>query len=185
MNELIAALGRLFGKFTILLAIAPWEQGLRVRGGKTVAVLKAGLHWRIPFLDVIHVQSVRKRAAQVSTQTVMTADGYPVVVGSSVSYAVANIALLYERMHHAEDTITNIVAVHVAGCVSRTMRAGLSISEVSAKATDDVTPLLERAGLSDVEVQITDFSVMKAIRLVQDLRGSHSNNDILQTSKVG
>lgn len=181
MNELIAALGRLAGKFSILVAVAPWEQGLRVRGGRHVAVLIAGLHWRVPFLDVVHVQSVRRRTSQVCTQTVVTKDGFTVMVGATLGYAVADIARLYDRLHHAEDTLSNTVAVAIARRVSGVSRADLGVGDLGQQVTADVLAELEGVGLNQIEVRITDFAPMRAFRLVQDTRGSHSNSDILRT----
>jgi regulator of protease activity HflC (stomatin/prohibitin superfamily) len=184
MNELIAALGPLFGKLSVLIAVAPWEQGLRVRGGKHVTVLGAGLHWRVPFLDVIHVQSVRRRTSQVCTQTVATMDGRTVMVGATLGYAVKDIALLYDRLHHAEDTLSNIVAVAIAGRVSSGSREELTAGELARLVTEDVRPELSSVGLDQIDVRITDFAPMRAFRLVQDSRGSHSNADILKTVRL-
>lgn len=46
IRELFAHIAEAFKFFFV---IAPWEQALRIRGGKKVDLLGAGLYFRIPF----------------------------------------------------------------------------------------------------------------------------------------
>lgn len=184
MSEFLTALGRFCARLTIWVAVAPWERGLRVRAGKHVKQLQPGVHWRVPFLDVVYVQSVRLRSSWLNSQTLMTADGHVATVGATVSYAIEDIYKLYNRMHHAEDTITNWVACAIAAHVGTERKAFISAEAIGEAATRLVSERLESCGLSQVRVQITDLAFTRAYRLIQDTRGAHSNNDILRTVAV-
>lgn len=181
VNDLLGTLGRWFSQLTFLLAVSPWEQVLRVRGGKHVTVLSAGLHLRIPFLDVVYRQSVRRRMAHMCTQTLCTKDGRTCIVGAALGYSIANIQQLYEGLHHGEDTLTNMTAAAVAAFVHAHRHEDVTPSSISASVSAELGPKFQAFGLADVDVRLTDFAYLKAYRLVQDSRWT-SNTDFLNTT---
>ena len=68
-TALLKQIGQIFRWWVI---VAPWEQGLRVRAGKHVLLLKPGLHVRIPYIDQVFIQSSRLRIVHLAMQTVLT-----------------------------------------------------------------------------------------------------------------
>ena len=62
IRELFAQLSNVL---TWVVVVAPWEQALRIRWGKTATLLKGGVYLRIPFIDRIYRQSVRKRTSEM------------------------------------------------------------------------------------------------------------------------
>lgn len=65
MNELFGAIFRFFRQFQIWVVVAPWEQAVRVRLGKHLSVLNAGVHLKLPFADLVYLQSVRLRISGI------------------------------------------------------------------------------------------------------------------------
>lgn len=171
MNEIIATLGRLFSQVAFWATVAPWELALRVRAGRHVRCLPPGLHLRIPIIDQIFKQSVRLRSSTIPTQTLSTTDGATVIVGAMLSYAIGDIKSLYDRLHHAEDTVTQLASGTIASIVSGADRA-IRPDALSARATLILAEHFAEFGLVDVTVRVTDFAFMRAFRLVQDGRWS-------------
>ena len=66
IREILSIIGDLF---TWIVIVAPWEQALRIRLGKRVKLCKAGCYLRIPFIDRIYRQSIRRRLSYFQTQT--------------------------------------------------------------------------------------------------------------------
>lgn len=163
------------------ITVAPWEQALRVRLGKHVAQLGAGVHLRIPFVDRVYRQSVRQRTADLRTQTLTTTDGATVTLAGQVGYAIRDIRRLYETLHHAESTILDLVEAVIARTVAETERAACTPTIVEAAAADGVD--LERFGLGDVSITITTFAFVRTFRLIQDTRWSMTGGDSLDTSQ--
>jgi len=149
--------------------VSPWEQGIRVRLGKTIKRLDPGTHFRVPIIDEVFIQSVRLRVTNCPTQTVQTADKKLLSVGATIAYAIADIEKLYQTLHHAEDTIINMVMVAIA-------------SEATAHHSDELTPELLALGASkaiqfgryglksSAEIRITDYAMAKTYRLIMDQR---------------
>src|SRR5688572_3368284 len=100
------------------VVLAPWEAGIRIRLGRTVAVLQPGFNWKIPGVDRIYVQTTRLRISGLPTQTLTTADKRTLVIGGNVAYAIADIRRLYDTVHHAEDTIRCLASEAVAEVIN-------------------------------------------------------------------
>lgn len=75
MQEFLAWLSRVLNSWKFWIVVAPWEIGVLVRLGKRASSLAPGLHWRIPFLDVIVLVNTRLRIDGTPPITIETGDG--------------------------------------------------------------------------------------------------------------
>ena len=167
--EMLSTLFRQFGELlTWWVMISPWEQALRVRAGKHVRRLGAGLHFRIPFLDVVMVQSVRLRVVGLSIQTVMTKDRRALTVAGALGFAVDDIEKLYQTLHHAQDTLMTMSAMAIAESAEQVNSGDLTSGQLSRSASAMID--FSAYGLSHGEVRITDFAFVRTYRLISDSR---------------
>ena len=181
MNAIVTALGRWFSTLKVYVMIQPWEQGLRVRLGRRMTVLKPGPHLKVPFIDEIYRQTVRMRTNTVHLQTLSTKDGASVMIGVAIGYAVADIQKLYDTLHHAEDTLSQLAGSAVARYVFSCERANLTAEGLQADVSAELAVEFEGFGLSHVNVRVTDFAVTRALRLVMDQRWVSRHTDGLST----
>jgi len=86
--------------FTWWIAVQPWEQGLRIRMGKHEKLLKPGLHFRIPVIDKVYVQTDRLRMVNIPVQTLTTKDAKTVTITTAFSYSICDISKLYHTLYH-------------------------------------------------------------------------------------
>jgi regulator of protease activity HflC (stomatin/prohibitin superfamily) len=161
LKELLGQLARLV---TWVLMVSPWEQALRVRSGKHVRLLRAGLHLRIPFVDRVYRQSVRRRICTIAPQTITTSDGYAVTVGAALGYSIVDLLRLYETLHDAQDTIEAEIAAIMAGFIASHLR-----SECLPLAIEQYVMTqahLQNYGLSAAEFSILSFATVKTYRFI-------------------
>lgn len=168
MNAVRELLNALRGLLVWWVIVAPWEQALRVRLGKHVTLLGTGVHLRVPGIDRIYRQSVRQRTADLRTQTLTTSDGHTVTLAGTIRYAIGDIERLYETLHHAEATIIDLAAGAIAEEVASRTRFGLAPERLAQAVNERLD--LERFGLADGRVYITDFAFVRTFRLIQDQR---------------
>lgn len=161
MGTLIESLKQFGQVFRWWVIIAPWEQGLRVRLGCRITVLRAGPHLRVPFVDSVYVQSTRRRVVNLPIQTVTTRDGKTLTFSGTVSYAIADVAKLYATLHHAHDTLQNLALQALAERVSSGV--GLTAQQLVSINLD-----LSNYGIVDTELCVTDFAFVKTYRLISD-----------------
>jgi regulator of protease activity HflC (stomatin/prohibitin superfamily) len=160
-------LSQLFGffrAFQIWIVIAPWEAALRIRLGKRVTVLSSGIHFRIPFLDRIFVQSVRLRTVSDSGQTITTKDGKMLTLAVAVSYEIDDIKKLYLTVNTPETTLLNQIQGVIAEFVAVRQSSEISPSTIEYHVTKKVKHC--DWGLSSVKVMVTTYAFVKVYRLL-------------------
>lgn len=168
MGEAFAGLVRVIrGLFTWWVVVAPWESGLRSRGGRRAVELKPGVHLRLPSFDRIYVQSVRTRTSQLHVQTITTLDGLTVTVSGNLKYHIEDLPKLYNTLDHGEDTIEAIAMGVVAETIAGLKREQCTPSTVTDTAEShlDLTPY----GIgADIEITLTTFAFVRTYRLIMD-----------------
>ena len=165
-SEFFAQLG---GAFKWWIVVAPWEQAVRVRGGKHASLLGPGIHFRIPGLDWISRESVRLRTIDLGLQTISTLDGKTVTTSGYIRYKVGNLLKVMNSFHHPEDTLVDEAMGAIADHITVRELADLTPRGVGAAATAALGGT-DGCGLTALEVKITDFASVRTYRLLQDDR---------------
>lgn len=178
IREIFRELGGLLRWWVV---VAPWEQAVRVRMGKHVTVLSAGVHLRIPFADRIFRQSIRRRFSSIPTQTVTTRDGQTVTVSGTMGYAIADVGKLYNTLHHAEDTINSEGQGVIARFVARNAFADCLPEAIEAHVANALD--LRRYGLEGMEFFVTDFAAVRTYWLIQGQPHDWAHGRALDTTE--
>lgn len=178
VREILQALGQLF---TWLVTVAPWEQAVRVRFGKRVKLLSAGLYVRIPFFDRVYRQSIRRRLVLMPSQCVTSRDGKAITVSASLGFVVKDVLKLYNTLHDATDTLESMVAAMLARYIATHDFANCTPKLIE----DDVRGQLnfERYGIVEPEFYVLNFVAVKTIRIVTgDIRTYRGGGDLNTTA---
>jgi regulator of protease activity HflC (stomatin/prohibitin superfamily) len=149
---------------TWFFTVAPWEQAILVRLGKHTKVLGAGIYFRIPFVDRIFKQSVRRRINTIKAQTLTTRDGKVVTCSGAVGYRIGDLGKLYDTLESANMTIENEVSGIIAAYIgSRNLHECQSrqLEEFVAEKLD-----LSKYGLEGQEFYVQSFAASKTYRLI-------------------
>src|SRR5258706_12526810 len=148
------------------IVVAPWERGLRVRLGKVAAELSPGIHFRIPFLDRIYLQRIRKRTVARTNQTVSTKDGLPITITVAIDFTVTDLRLLFDSLSSPEATLQYRVSSHIAEFVFQRTRAEIRPADLERHATMAIEDF--GCGLGNIQVHITEFSFVRTLRLMSE-----------------
>lgn len=148
------------------LVVATWERGLRVRFGKNPKVLEPGLHFRIPYVDRVYVQSVRLRTLTDANINATTMDGRNIVVSVGIEFEIRDIAALYDSLSSPDQTIAARIAESIVRNVAHTASDKLAMGQLAEFATSsiDVKPW----GLESFRVSIISFTRCRAYRLLMN-----------------
>jgi len=146
------------------VVVAPWEEGIRVRLGKTAVALAPGIHLRIPFLDRVYVQSIRLRIITSGSRTVSTLDKKVVTFTLAVRFAIRDVKQLYNTISDPENTLLNHVSASAAEYISQTNSDCLSHKGLEDHVSRDI--INEDWGLSDVSAHVIDFAIARTYRLI-------------------
>lgn len=178
IRELFRELGNLLRWWVM---VAPWEQAVRVRLGKHVRVLGAGVHLRIPFVDRVFRQTIRRRYATVPTQTVTTTDGRTVTVSGTIGYEIRDVGRLYNTLHHAQEALQSETQGRVARFISARAYDECRPPVIEAHVLEAMD--LGRYGMGGLEFFITDFAAPMTVRLIQGSPRDWTDGDHLNTTR--
>lgn len=163
--------------------MAPWEQGIRVRAGKYLKFLGAGMHFKLPILDNFYVQTTRLRISSTGRQTTTTKDGKTITFSAAIGYQIDDLMTLYRSLHHAESTIQNLIRGALSDYISTHTAAECSPGTLGELARTEILGRLQSFGLGNVSVYLTEFSTVKTYRLIGDY-GAYSGGSELSTDQT-
>lgn len=166
MNWVKELLEYIYNGIRFWVVVQPWEQGIRVRLGRTQKVLKAGVHLAVPLIDAVYIQDVRLRVNEMSVQTISTKDGEPLTLKLAMGYIIKDISKLYNTLHNPECTLENIckslIAQNVLGQTKDLIKPD--------KIEFDVLQEMESHdyGIEVKYVKVSSFCFVNSFRLIQD-----------------
>lgn len=181
IQTILELIQRCFALFIWWTVIQPWEQGIRVRLGKDRKKLNPGIHFMIPYLDVIFKQTVRRRYTNFGPISVTTSDGVTLTLSGAVGYLIKDLDMLYDRLQHPEDGVHSLTAGAIAEFVSAHTFAECG----PAMIREGARPLLRlrKFGLSVVQLTLTTYAKVRTIRLITDPNITSMWGDALDTEK--
>lgn len=178
---------KFFASLKPWVVVNPWEQCLRVRLGKNIRLLGAGIHYRLPFFDEFFVQPIRLRIIGIERQTLTCLDGRSVTLDGTVGFSITDLEALYRSLHQVDHTIRNIVKAAVSDSVCRQNAQDLQPGSLANTVHNVVRSKLSYAGLLIESYSVTMFVVsdnrgVRTIRLVGDW-GTDRDNTYMDLDK--
>lgn len=184
IRDLLDLLYRFFNGVRFWVIVSPFEQVLRVRLGKHMRLLHAGVHLRIPVMDTTYTQSVRRRVCSMGRQTVTSKDGVTITFCSSVGYAIKDIMKLYLTLHHAEDTISNLAQAAIADYIGTHELKNCNPQAVQNSISKSLTHEFSAFGLDSPVIYLTEYATVKTFRVIGDW-GNSSHGTSLSVEGEG
>lgn len=166
--------------FTWWIVVTPWEQALRVRAGKYVKKVEAGIYLKIPFLDKIFKQSTRRRLSMIRPQTLTTKDGHTITLSGALGYNILDIEKLFHTLHHPEDTVEAEVASLVAEYIVQNNLSVCSPDAIEEYVRNSMD--LHQYGLGSQEFFLSSFTRVKTYRFITGEIPTWSRGQHLDTS---
>lgn len=169
--------------FSWFVIVAPWEQAVRVRLGKHVQLLGAGVALKIPVVDRVFRQSTRERRSVIRPQVVTTTDGQAITVSGALGYRVDDLLKLYDTLEAPEDTLEAMVSGSVADFISARTK-----DECEPKALEEYVSErleLERYGLGGGSFHVVNLVAVKTYRFITGEIPSWSHGSGLQMEESG
>lgn len=163
------------------VVVGPWEQGVRIRFGKTAKLLGPGWHWIIPILDRVIVHGVQRRTVNIPMQTVTTSDGIPITIAGACAYTIKDLLTLYRELHCPDDAVISFSQGAVAKYITTNSVTKINPASIAAFVVEETD--LSKYGLSQIEVFITDMVRVKTYRIINDSRYNSFGDTLRLTSK--
>ena len=147
--------------------IHTWERGALVRLGIVIRQLEPGLHVRWPIIEQVFIEDASIDVVDTVYQTVSSADGEDVTFSLSLTYRLADVAVMYRTVRDPREVIRNRVAAAAASEVLATNHAAID-ETLGPKIKDVAAQQLLEWGVELIEVSWLDLTTAPALRLMRN-----------------
>lgn len=165
-DKLITLLQSFGAGLSPIFVIDMWEEGIVLRAGKFLRVVKPGLYFKIPFLDTVWKHSVITQSIDIPPQSVTTADNYNVVVKGIIRFTISDIKLFLTTITQPTDVLIDTTGGMIRNIIEETKWQDLV--DIDKKLTFQVGKFVRRWGIKVEKVTLTDLQIANSIRIIQD-----------------
>lgn len=143
-----------------------YEEAVVLRFGPYHRTLKPGFHWMIPFgVERAISDEVVARVINLSSQSLTTRDGVPVVVAGAVTMSIHNIRKATLSVKTVEQAVSDSCCGVIGQAVGDTDWIALNEDAFVDTLTEKCRAYAKKYGITIERVQLTDLAKMRALRL--------------------
>ena len=165
-DKLIEFLLQFWAHLMPATVIDQWEEGILLRFGRFVKVVKPGLVWKIPFVDVVWKHTVITQSIDIPPQSVTTADNKNVVVKGIIRFTISDVKLFLTTITEPKDVLTDTTGGMIREIIEDTNWT--DIVDIDKKLTAEVSKFVKKWGIKVQKVTLTDLQIANSIRIIQD-----------------
>lgn len=157
-----------FARFFVFWYVQdPYNGALIIRLGKVKKRAKAGLNWMLPFLvDMIIECNVATHTLVVGPQSLMTKDGKQIVITTVITCTVEDVEPFLLKINGGMTALDDAATGVVSRLIMDHTLEQLLTMDMANELTKDVRRFAKPWGVGISRVQLSDFTVMKSMRLL-------------------
>jgi len=148
--------------------VKQYDNGILLRMGKFVRVVKPGIVFKIPFLDKVETTTIVTTTLSVATQSVITKDKKQLVVKSVVKYKVSDVELFMLNVYDATDAIADITQAIIKEQLSQRNFDDCIENDFDNTVTKKLRVEVRKWGIEVDRVTLTDIGQIKSLRLFNE-----------------
>jgi regulator of protease activity HflC (stomatin/prohibitin superfamily) len=152
-----------------------WEQGVHLRFGKFIRIVKPGLRGKISFFDTILTTPVITQTVNLSPQTVTSADERSVVLSSIVRYHIYDVEKFLLGVMHANDVLVDTTQGIIRDIVEDTTWSELV--DLTNRVTPEVNKQVQKWGINVEMISFPDLGEITTYRIIGD--GQKNTHNVL------
>lgn len=174
-DKLVEVIIQFIDLFRFFFVVKQWQDGVVLRFGRYHRDAHPGFHWMLPFrMEYVCWCNVVPETASVGPQSLTTRDEQSVIVGAVLTYGISNVKTFLLEVEGAHDVVCDSAYGVIADYVMGRTWDELRNMNLANELTKKVRVLAKRYGVEILNVQLTDFTRSRSLRLVtQTARNSH------------
>lgn len=163
IKDFLAATGTLLSPVVIT---RPWQGVVISRYGRGHRDKGPGYYWKWPFFEDCHHYECCETTMRLPPQSLLTADGKPVVISSMVKYEIKDGKKYICDVWDAKDVLADVSMGAIAQHVQKHSYAELMQGEPEKKVLTAVKYGTNKYGFQVNAITFTDKSPARSLRLV-------------------
>lgn len=165
-DKLIALIQQFWEALWPIYIIDEWEEGIVLRNGKFLKIVKPGLYIKLPFFDSVWKHAVITQSIDIPPQSVTTSDNKNVVVKGIIRFTIVDIKTFLLTITQPQDVLTDTTGGMIRDIIEDTRWDG--IIDIDKKLTSEVGKFVKKWGIKVEKVTLTDLQIASSIRIIQD-----------------
>lgn len=175
LNDLVLWLARLVPRWDIC---EPTHRAVKLTGSifasligrqrMKVRTIEPGLYWYWPVRSRIIKYPVVRQSVDLSSQSLTTADGKPIMVSTVLVIEISDIEKAVTQNYDVDDTIREVGAAAAVSCVAPRrwveLRKAFARKEINAELKTSASKILRKYGVRVIEARFTDCVIHTALR---------------------
>jgi regulator of protease activity HflC (stomatin/prohibitin superfamily) len=156
--------------FWPMALVRSWQRGLRVRLGIAREELEPGVHWRVPFVDEIICAVSVEDMIDLPLADIPTKDGKTVTFSANIAFRIVSPRAMWLSVYDVDENLARLASGKLATLVTRRtwMQLQQGQQEMRNWLRDQLTQETKEWGIEVTRVFITNLSVARQVRLLQD-----------------
>lgn len=157
----------LYKEFWPVRIVHSYQQGVRFHNGEDKALLKTGIHFFWPATGSIEIECVVEDVANLTPQTLTTADEVTITIDGSVAYKIVNIRKWFTQVTDFHQSLNGKCERHLARVVRNEKFKDLVSSQdlIEENLRKEISAAVENWGVKILDVGLTSFSKTPAYRI--------------------
>jgi regulator of protease activity HflC (stomatin/prohibitin superfamily) len=167
-DKLIEILTHWWFQLTPVIIIRDYEEAVLLRYGKFKAVLKPGIHVKIPMFDEVIDQHVVITTLSLDAQSLYTLDKQNVVVKGVIKYKISDVKTFLLEVYDAQDALSDMSQSIIKNVIMSMTMDECTDSELDNTLTKKVRVEARKWGVEVQQVTLTDLAPIRSYRLIND-----------------
>jgi regulator of protease activity HflC (stomatin/prohibitin superfamily) len=167
-DKLIEILTHWWLQLTPVIIIRDYEEAVLLRYGKFKAVLKPGIHVKIPMFDEVIDQHVVITTLSLDAQSLYTLDKQNIVVKGVIKYKISDVKTFLLEVYDAQDALSDMSQSIIKNVIMSMTMDECTDSELDNTLTKKVRVEARKWGVEVQQVTLTDLAPIRSFRFIND-----------------
>ena len=164
-DKLFELLKTIWNEIVPYFIVSEMESACVLRFGKFHNIYKKGIHFKMPFADIIYQYYVVTQTSHLSPQTLTTADEESIVLKAIVRFNIKDVKAYTLGVWDAHDAIGDTVQGIINNIV-RTHTWGSIVKGIEEKVTAKAHEALSQWGIDVERVTLSDLGLIQTVRII-------------------
>jgi len=146
---------------TSLYVIRQWEKAAILRFGKIIDTVEPGLHFRVPFLDVVRRVDMRTQTVDLKGQSAITKDNISVGIDAVVFMTIESPERIITQIVNYRDAVSKYAQTAIRNIIGQYNLDDLleSREEIAIQLKDEIDKLSKEWGIDVTRAGLQDISL--------------------------
>jgi len=167
-DKLIEIITHWWFQITPVIIIRDYEEAVLLRFGKFHAVLKPGMHVKIPLLDEVIDQHVVITTLSLDAQSLYTIDKQNIVVKGVIKYKISDVKTFLLEVYDAQDALADMSQSIIKNVIMSMTLEECTDTELDNTLTKKVRVEARKWGVEVQQVTLTDLATIRSFRVIND-----------------